>query len=170
MDGGAALAAKDAPAGPAWTDAKLEAYLELQQALVAQLTEPHPSDDALAASEARLRKASGLTDAEVDTLNRLTAALVTRRMMIQVAEMGSMAKELARTRAELPDGSVPEVDSALQAMAERKKREGAYLEQRARFGDALIDVALPHEDALIQHWGAMMRAAHQSGEAREGEH
>jgi hypothetical protein len=174
----AAPAGQSAPAAAAWSDAKLKAYLVLQEGLLGVLAPVAGdggrarirSDEELAYEEGKLRRASGLTDAEVDTLNRLTAALVTRKVLQQAAEVGSMATELGRARAELPDGSVPEVDAALEVIAERKKREAAYLEERARFGDALVDVALPHEEALLRNWRRMMHLGQEVGEAREGEH
>ncbi len=176
-DGGPAAAA--GPAASGWTDAKVRAYLALQQGLTQAM---HPevrvdggpgrirTDPEMAEAEAKLRKASGLTDDEVKTMNALTAALLMRQVMGGLAEVQAMQGELARARAEVPDGSVPEVDAALVAMTERKKRHEMLVEERARFGDALIDVALPHKEALVQNWAAMMRSAQEFGETREGEH
>lgn len=180
-DGGPLPAAAAAPAAAGWSDAELKAYLAFQEGLISVIGPQRLADggwgkprlrteEELAYEEGKLRRQSGLTDQQIDTLNRLTAALGTRKVLQKVADMEELQEELRRAREELPDGSVPEVDAALEVMAERKKREAAYTEERARFGDALVNAALPHEEALLQNWARMMSGAHEYGEAKEGEH
>jgi hypothetical protein len=178
-DAGVTAAPEASGAAVGWSEAKVLAYLELQRGLAAGL-EPLAgpdggsgrirTDEELAYEEGKLRRASGLSEQEIDTLNRLTAALVTRDTMAKISQLQAEQAELARLRAEVPDGSVPEVDQALEVLAERKKREAAMPEERARFGNALVDLALPHRQALISNWGALMHAAQEFGETREGEH
>jgi hypothetical protein len=161
-----------------WSDAKVREYLRYQRGLVELITPtelpdggvsipPVRSDEEMARLEAGLRRVSGLTDAEITVLGRATGALFTRRTLIKMNEIGSMQKELQRARTEVPDGSVPEVDAALVVEEERQKRQAAYTEERAKFGDALIDVLVPHEQELISNWTAMMNSAADYAEARE---
>lgn len=177
--GGGPVGPEAAAAPTGWSEAKVLAYLELQKGLAAMLgpvsgVDGGPgrirSDEELAYEEGKLRRASGLTDQEVDTLNRLTAALVARDTMARISQLQADQAELARVRAEVPDGSVPEVDQALLVLEERKKREAAMPEERAKFGSALVDLVLPHKQALIGNWGSLMHAAQEFGETREGEH
>lgn len=156
----------------------MKAYLKLQTELISALRQgppadagpgrpAHPTEEELAQVEAKLRKASGLTDEEVATLNTLATALITGEVMRTMAELGSMKNELAEARQGLPDGSVPEVDEALAAIARRQQRDQAMAEERAQFGDALVDAALPHRAALMENWSKLMDAAGEVGEARE---
>ena len=165
-------------AAPQCTDAKMRAYLKLQVDLFTILGPLSKadggrallSDVALAQAEARVRKTSGLTDSEVKILNDLATALIVLEVMRKLGEMGSLEKQLAEAKEGLPDGSVPEVDQALLVVAERKKRYEQLPEERARFGDALINAAQPHRQALMENWSKLMDAAGEIGEVREGEH
>jgi hypothetical protein len=165
----------------AWAPARVKAFVGYQRGMLALLVPPlladggygKPSiktDEDLARAEDKLRKASGLSDAEIGTMNTLAAALYTRHVMLKVTEATSLAGELEKARAELPDASVPEIDRALAAATEAQKRAGHYEQERARFGDALVDAALPFEQELLANFGAMMNSAHELGEAREDEH
>jgi hypothetical protein len=174
---GPAQASSDA--GPsADTAAKVKAYLGYQRGMIVLLAPTAAvdggvakavvlSDEEQARAEGKLRKESGLTDTEIDAFNQVVAALFTRNVMARVAAVASLAPELEKARAELPDGSVPEIDRALATLEEAKKRTSNYDEERARYGSALIDALLPFEQELLANFGAMMNSAHASGEAAE---
>lgn len=144
------------------TPARLDAWLRYQSALNAQA--PERRDGGALREEVRrrallergLRATHGLTQEDLDRLEELVGAVVARRALARISGVEAV-RELERAAAGLKDAPRAQAEQALAELKERASQAERFSAERARFGDASVDVVLGRLADVEQTWDAMLR-------------
>lgn len=156
----------EGPAAVTLTDEKVRAYLRYQKALLIQrgLAEdvaapdaglrPYvpPEPRAAAKGEDAVRRVSGLSDAEIELLDRLAGALFTRRFSQSLRTTEGLAMQVELTGSQLPDEEREQFKGVIDKMRARDKELEKLPQERDRFGGANVDLALKYESELTSNW------------------
>ena len=179
-DGGAvAERARETPdAGLTLTLPKLDAFLAYERALrsdagpsAAELRRLSRTLDAgSAALEAAyaglkrradraqaLRADAGLTQAEVQALEGLTAEVAMARAGEGSAELALALEELTAARDQLPADQRAGVERTVERLRDEQERARTLSEVRAHWGDGPVDLVLQRERAVLDLWGVSGR-------------
>jgi hypothetical protein len=174
-DAGAPATATSAPdAGLELTPAKLDGFLAYERLLRG---EPAPSvrqiqrlsqatdggDRALEEAYGGLRRRTeraqavridaGLTPAEVQALETLTAEVALARAAAGGPELEEALRALETAKDQLPAEQRAGVERTVKRLREQQERARNLTEVRARWGDAAVDTVLAREKAVLELWG-----------------
>ena len=173
--GTVALAPPGPDAGLQLTVEKLEGFLAYARLLRA---EPVPSarevrrlsqaadgggaralEDAYAGLRQRTERAqavradAGLTAAEVQALETLTAEVALARAGSGGPELEEALRALEAAKDQLPAEQRAGVERTVARLRSQQERARTLSEVRARWGDAAVDVVLAREKAVLELWG-----------------
>jgi len=161
-------------AGVALTVAKLDGFLAYERLLRA---EPSPSarevrrlsqaadggskalEDAYAGLRQRteraqaLRADAGLTAAEVQALETLTAEVALARAGSGGPELDEALRALEASKDQLPAEQRAGVERTVARLRAQQEKARTLSDVRARWGDAAVDVVLTREKAVLELWG-----------------
>ena len=174
-DAGAAATALPSPdAGLELTLAKLDGFLAYERLLRG---EPAPSvrqiqrlsqatdgggrvlEEAYAGLQRRTERAqavradAGLTTAEVQALETLTAEVALARAGAGGPELEEALRALEAAKDQLPAEQRAGVEKTVKRLREQQDRARSLSEVRARWGDAAVDTVLAREKAVLELWG-----------------
>jgi hypothetical protein len=163
------------------TPAKLEAFLSYKRALLeggepsaAQLRELLRAVDAgepnaverawavlhaLGAREATARARSGLSPAEVRTIESMASDVAAARVFVRPMGLGKLSEDLAAARNSLPADRRAAVDATLETLKEDEARIERLADEREAWGDANVDLLLTREKELVRLYEAQLRGA-----------
>jgi hypothetical protein len=183
-DGGAdgVAAAFSADAGTyRLTAAKLDAFLEYKRAILqggepsaAQLRELLRAVDAgepdaverawavlhaLGAREVAARVRSGLSPAEVRTIESMASDVAAARVFVRPMGLGKLSEDLAAARNSLPADRRAAVDATLESLKQDEARIERLADEREAWGDANVDLLLTREKELVRLYEAQLRGA-----------
>ena len=178
-DAGTLAAALPAPdAGLTLTVAKLDGFLAYERLLRG---EPAPSvrqvqrlaqaadgggralEDAYAGLQRRTDRAqavrvdAGLSAAEVQALESLTAEVALARAGAGGPELEEALRALETAKDQLPAEQRAGVERTVKRLREQQERAANLAEMRARWGDAAVDTVLAREKAVLELWGVPAR-------------
>ncbi|HEY1904903.1 MAG TPA: hypothetical protein VGG91_02615 [Myxococcaceae bacterium] len=178
-DAGPAPALLPVPdAGLALTAGKLDGFLAYERLLRG---EPTPSarevrrlsqaadggakalEDAYAGLRQRTERAqvvradAGLTAAEVQALETLTAEVALARAGSGGPEMEEALRALETAKDQLPAEQRAGVERTVARLRAQQERAQTLSEVRARWGDAAVDLVLTREKAVLDLWGVQSR-------------
>jgi hypothetical protein len=179
QDGGTVATAPPVPdAGLELTVAKLDGFLAYERLLRA---EPTPSvrqiqrlsqaadgggralEEAYAGLQRRteraqaLRADAGLTAAEAQALETLTAEVALARAGAGGPELEEALRALEAAKDQLPAEQRAGVERTVKRLREQQERARSLSEVRARWGDAAVDTVLSREKAVLELWGVPAR-------------
>jgi hypothetical protein len=179
MDAGPVAALPPVPdAGLALTAGKLDGFLAYERLLRG---EPTPSarevrrlsqaadggakalEDAYAGLRQRTERAqavradAGLTAAEVQALETLTAEVALARAGSGGPELEEALRALEAAKDQLPSEQRAGVERTVKRLREQQERARSLSEVRARWGDAAVDLVLTREKAVLELWGVQAR-------------
>ena len=167
-----------ADAGLALTASKLDGFLAYERLLRG---EPTPSarevrrlsqaadggakalEEAYAGLQQRTERAqgvradAGLTAAEVQALETLTAEVALARAGSGGAEMEEALKALEAAKDQLPAEQRAGVERTVARLRAQQERARSLSEVRARWGDDAVDLVLTREKAVLELWGVQTR-------------
>jgi hypothetical protein len=167
------VAAPARDAGAEFTLAKLDAFLGYERALRAgqrpstaelrkssrvgdggtrALEEAYAGLKRQAERERALRADAGLTTAEVQALESLTAAVALARAGSGGREMSQALDELSAAKDQLPQEQRAAVERTLERLRAEEERSRTLTEVRATWGDAPVDLVLQRERAVLELW------------------
>jgi hypothetical protein len=178
-DAGTASAPLAAPdAGLELTVAKLDGFLAYERLLRG---EPAPSvrqvqrlsqavdggervlEEAYAGLRRRTERAqamradAGLTPAEVQALETLTAEVALARAGAGGPELEEALRALETAKDQLPAEQRAGVERTVARLRDQQERARSLSEVRARWGDAAVDTVLAREKAVLELWGVPTR-------------
>jgi hypothetical protein len=100
-----------------------------------------------------LRADAGLTPAEVQALETLTAEVALARAGAGGPELEEALRALEAAKDQLPPEQRAGVERTVARLREQQERARTLSEVRARWGDAAVDVVLAREKAVLELWG-----------------
>ncbi|HZW90551.1 MAG TPA: hypothetical protein VFF12_15810 [Myxococcaceae bacterium] len=178
-DAGTVVTALPAPdAGLEFTVAKLDGFLAYERLLRG---EPAPSvrqiqrlaqaadgggralEEAYAGLQRRteraqaLRADAGLSTAEVQALESLTAEVALARAGAGGPELEEALRALETAKDQLPAEQRAGVERTVKRLREQQERAKSLSEVRSRWGDAAVDTVLAREKAVLELWGVPSR-------------
>lgn len=109
--------------------------------------------------ERALRADAGLTTAEVQALESLTAAVALARAGSGGREMSQALDELSAAKDQLPQEQRAAVERTLERLRAEEERSRTLTEVRATWGDAPVDLVLQRERAVLELWTPPERRA-----------
>jgi hypothetical protein len=107
-----------------------------------------------ASARSRAAKELQLTDAEIASVERMISDILGRRLA-QVVNQDALVEQLEDVMARVPADQRPEFERALKQARAARDESKTLLKQRARYGDANVDLVLAHEEELRKHWMAV---------------
>jgi hypothetical protein len=102
--------------------------------------------------ERALRADAGLTTAEVQALETLTAEVALARAGSGGREMSQALDELSAAKDQLPQDQRAAVERTLERLRAEEERSRTLSEVRATWGDAPVDLVLQREPAVLELW------------------
>jgi hypothetical protein len=96
---------------------------------------------------------AGLTQAEVQALETLTAEVALARAGSGGPEMEEALRSLEASKDQLPAEQRAGVERTVARLRAQQERARTLSEVRARWGDAAVDVVLAREKAVLELWG-----------------
>jgi hypothetical protein len=178
-DAGPAATLPPAPdAGLVLTDAKLDGFLAYERLLRGEQTpsarevrrlSQAPDGGAKALEEAyaglrqrteraqAVRADAGLTTAEVQALEMLTAEVALARAGSGGPEMEEALRALETAKDQLPAEQRAGVERTVARLRAQQERARTLSEVRAKWGDAAVDTVLTREKAVLELWGVPTR-------------
>jgi hypothetical protein len=100
-----------------------------------------------------VRTDAGLTAAEVQALETLTAEVALARAGAGGPELEDALRALEAAKDQLPPEQRAGVERTVARLREQQERARSLSEVRARWGDAAVDVVLAREKAVLELWG-----------------
>jgi hypothetical protein len=100
-----------------------------------------------------LRVDAGLSPAEVQALETLTAEVALARAGAGGAELDEALRALEIAKDQLPAEQRAGVERTVKRLREQQERARSLAEVRARWGDAAVDTVLQREKAVLEMWG-----------------
>ena len=100
-----------------------------------------------------VRVDAGLTAAEVQALETLTAEVALARAGAGGPELEEALRALEAAKDQLPPEQRAGVERTVGRLREQQERARSLSEVRARWGDAAVDVVLAREKAVLDLWG-----------------
>jgi len=104
-----------------------------------------------------LRADAGLTQAEVQALESLTAEVAMARAGEGGAELTTALEELTAARDQLPADQRAGVERTLERLRDEQDRARTLSDVRAHWGDGPVDLVLQRERAVLELWGVSSR-------------
>jgi hypothetical protein len=109
--------------------------------------------------EAAARARTGLTAAEVRTIEPMAADVAAARVFARPLGLGKLSEDLAAARNSLPQDKRAGVDATLQTLREDEARLERLADEREAWGDANVDLLLSREKELVRLYEAQVRGA-----------
>ena len=100
-----------------------------------------------------LRVDAGLSAAEVQALETLTAEVALARAGAGGRELDEALRALEIAKDRLPAEQRAGVEKTVKRLREQQERARSLTEVRARWGDAAVDTVLQRETAVLELWG-----------------
>lgn len=100
-----------------------------------------------------VRADAGLTDAEVQALEALTAELALARAGSGGPELDEAVRSLEESKDRLPAEQRAGVERTVARLRAQQERARTLSDVRARWGDAAVDLVLVREKAVLELWG-----------------
>jgi len=100
-----------------------------------------------------LRVDAGLSSAEVQALETLTAEVALARAGAGGPELDEALRALEIAKDQLPAEQRAGVEKTVKRLREQQERSRSLTEVRARWGDAAVDTVLQREAAVLELWG-----------------
>lgn len=100
-----------------------------------------------------VRADAGLTDAEVQALEMLTAEVALARAGAAGPELDEALRSLEAAKDQLPAEQRTGVERTVTRLRAQQERARTLSEVRARWGDAAVDTVLTREKAVLELWG-----------------
>lgn len=163
------------------TPAKLDAFLAYKRALLeggeispAQLRgllraldagEPDAVNRAWAllravgTREAAARAKTGLTAAEVRTIESMASDVAAARVFARPLGLGKLSEDLAAARNSLPPDRRAAVDATIESLRQDEARLEHLADEREAWGDANVDLLLTREKELVRLYEAELRGS-----------
>jgi hypothetical protein len=104
-----------------------------------------------------VRADAGLTDAEVQALEALTAEVALARAGSGGAELDEALRSLEEAKDRLPAEQRAGVERTVARLRAQQDRARTLSEVRAKWGDAAVDMVLAREKAVLELWGGQGR-------------
>jgi hypothetical protein len=100
-----------------------------------------------------LRVDAGLSSAEVQAMETLTAEVALARAGAGGPELDEALRALEIAKDQLPAEQRAGVEKTVKRLREQQERARSLTEVRARWGDAAVDTVLQREAAVLELWG-----------------
>ncbi|HET9158549.1 MAG TPA: hypothetical protein VFN91_17870 [Myxococcaceae bacterium] len=100
-----------------------------------------------------LRADAGLSVADVQAMETLTAEVALARASAGGPEMEEALRALEGAKDQLPAEQRAGVERTVKRLREQQDRARTLSDVRARWGDAAVDVVLAREKAVLELWG-----------------
>ena len=100
-----------------------------------------------------VRADAGLTTAEVQALETLTAEVALARAGAGGPELEEALRALEAAKDQLPPEQRAGVERTVARLRAQQERARSLSEVRARWGDAAVEVVLAREKAVLELWG-----------------
>ena len=104
-----------------------------------------------------VRADAGLTDAELQALEALTAELALARAGSGGPELEEAVRALEESKERLPAEQRAGVERTVARLRAQQERARTLSELRAKWGDAAVDLVLVREKAVLELWGVQGR-------------
>lgn len=173
------MAARDAGARAApetrlLTASEVDAYVAFQKRVLALLGQAQRDArgyaDGGVAAQARLfaalkvraqqedaaRRESGLGEAEIEMMDRLSQAVLAKRAFAKSFDYDAQIRQFQRVREKLPEAERARVEETLAALQRQKDRVLGLTEERDLFGGANVDLMLVREAELERTYEATL--------------
>jgi len=104
-----------------------------------------------------VRADAGLTDAEVQALEALTAEVALARAGSGGPELDEALRSLEESKDRLPADQRAGVERTVARLRAQQERAQTLSDVRAKWGDAAVDTVLVREKAVLELWGVKAR-------------
>lgn len=104
-----------------------------------------------------VRADAGLTDAEVQALEALTAELALARAGSGGPELDEAVRSLEESKDRLPAEQRAGVERTVARLRAQQERARTLSDVRAKWGNAAVDLVLVREKAVLELWGTQGR-------------
>lgn len=104
-----------------------------------------------------VRTDAGLTDAEVQSLEALTAEVALARAGSGGAELDEAVRALEESKDRLPAEQRAGVERTVARLRAQQERARTLSEVRAKWGDSAVDLVLVREKAVLELWSVQGR-------------
>lgn len=152
-----------APSAPSTTQAapavitaeKLDAWLAYHHALDAQTQDAGLDAKHLAALERDVRRLHTLSEAELDLLEDCISAVVSQRAIAKLTGVEAV-REFEKATVGLKPEQRQKVEAAFGDVRAKAQQATSLDAERARFGDAAVQLVLAREAEITATWNSLM--------------
>ncbi|MBI3183484.1 MAG: hypothetical protein HYZ28_15205 [Myxococcales bacterium] len=112
-----------------------------------------------AAAEAEARKATGLSERDVDAIGKMVTDVISKRSLASAMSVGSLIEEMEKLKAAGPPEQKEGLEASISELKKQQEELQSLTEERRRYGSGNVDLLLTREKELTRNWEALMAQA-----------
>ncbi|MFZ5469032.1 MAG: hypothetical protein ACOZIN_06280 [Myxococcota bacterium] len=112
--------------------------------------------DKRAQAEARARAEAALTEEDVQVIGQMVSDVFAKRALARALDHEGMLAQLQKMKEGLPAEAREGVEKSIAEMRAQQEERARLAEERAKYGDANVELLLRREEELARNWEALL--------------